>query len=265
MNEAPRDSQDPRAFIQVADELREEILSGGLPPDDRLPSETELCSRFAVSRSTVREALRVLTAQGLVQTQRGATGGSRVVRVNHEDVSKMLRLSIRALTVSAGVTETEMDEVRELLEVAATWYAASRRTPQDLTLLFETIPANLDSLGVPQRMAMHKEFHAQILRCAGNRMIHLLADPVSILVEGYVHQHERPRHFWKSVTEEHRRIADAIEMRDPYAARLAMSEHLANLRTYLRGLPARSHLEGLEFHLMPPGAPATTVVERLRR
>ena len=60
---------------QIADAIRDAIVGGKLIVDERLPSESELADQFAVSRSTVREALKRLAAQALIRTQRGATGG----------------------------------------------------------------------------------------------------------------------------------------------------------------------------------------------
>ena len=61
---------------QIAQAIRDAIVAGRLMVDERLPSEAELADRFAVSRPTVREALKRLAAQNLIRTQRGATGGA---------------------------------------------------------------------------------------------------------------------------------------------------------------------------------------------
>ncbi|MEO1459612.1 MAG: winged helix-turn-helix domain-containing protein, partial [Pseudomonadota bacterium] len=66
---------------QIAEAIREAILSGGLMVDERLPSELELAARFDVSRATVREALKRLAAQRLIRTRRGPTGGAFVNRL----------------------------------------------------------------------------------------------------------------------------------------------------------------------------------------
>ena len=69
---------------QIASAIREAIISGRLIVDERLPSEAELAENFAVSRPTVREALKRLAAQSLIRTQRGATGGAFVNRISYE-------------------------------------------------------------------------------------------------------------------------------------------------------------------------------------
>ncbi|MDQ3122601.1 MAG: winged helix-turn-helix domain-containing protein, partial [Actinomycetota bacterium] len=65
-----------KSYEQVADQLRELIVTGTLPQGGRLPTETQLAGQLGVSRATVREALRLLDAQGLVRTAKGQTGGS---------------------------------------------------------------------------------------------------------------------------------------------------------------------------------------------
>ena len=70
---------------QIAKAIRDAIICGDLPVDERLPSEAELAEQFHVSRPTVREALKRLAAQSLIRTQRGATGGAFVNRLKFED------------------------------------------------------------------------------------------------------------------------------------------------------------------------------------
>src|SRR5690606_27188041 len=74
------------AYQQVAEQLRELILTGALSAGDRLPPEAELAATFGVSRSTVREALRVFASRDLIRTARGTTCGTFVNTVNFEQV-----------------------------------------------------------------------------------------------------------------------------------------------------------------------------------
>ena len=95
------------AYQQVADQLLDLILSGSLSSGDRLPSEAELSGVFGVSRSTVREALRVLASRDLIHTLRGTTGGTFVSRVKFEQVSEYLEASLGLLTGSSDVSAPE--------------------------------------------------------------------------------------------------------------------------------------------------------------
>jgi DNA-binding GntR family transcriptional regulator len=82
------------AYQQVADQLRDRILDGSLTSGDRLPTEIELSEIFGVSRSTIREALRVLASKDLIRTTRGTTGGTFVARVQFDQVSDYLEMSL---------------------------------------------------------------------------------------------------------------------------------------------------------------------------
>src|SRR5438094_8326155 len=100
------------AYQQLADELREQITSGRLRPGERLPPEPELCVRTGVSRSTVREALRLLASQHLIVTTRGVTGGSFVAHPDAGQLADGLATGISLLTATAGVGLADLLELR---------------------------------------------------------------------------------------------------------------------------------------------------------
>src|ERR671917_1963396 len=102
----------PPAYQLLADELRNEITSGRLQPGERLPPEPELCVRTGVSRSTVREALRLLASQHLIVTTRGVTGGSFVAHPDAEQLAEALSTGLTMLTNSAEVGLADLLELR---------------------------------------------------------------------------------------------------------------------------------------------------------
>src|SRR2546427_8574550 len=104
------------------------ILAGKLRAGHRLPTEAELRAQFGVGRSTIREALRMLSSERLLTTSRGVGGGSSVAHLNHDDVTEMLEVAVAVLTNSEGVSVAELLEARDLLEVPAARLAAVRRT-----------------------------------------------------------------------------------------------------------------------------------------
>ena len=145
-----------KAYEQVADQLRELIVRGELHPGDRLPVESALARDFGVSRATVREALRLLAAQSLVRTEKGATGGSYVTLPTAATISSLVHANVGLLAETRSVTLQELLEARELVEVPAVRLAAARRDADDLDRLRGTVPgdaaAPLDDGGVlPQR------------------------------------------------------------------------------------------------------------------
>ncbi|GGM54867.1 GntR family transcriptional regulator [Micromonospora sonchi] len=218
------------AYQQVADQLRELILTGSLSAGDRLPSEAELAATFGVSRSTVREALRVLASRDLIRTTRGTTGGTFVSTVNFEQVSDYLETSIGLMSGSASVTVGEMLEAREVLEVPAARLAALRRGDDHLKALREAIEREMLTRGRGGRFREHRNFHAIIVEAAGNRLLSMMTEPVFRVLQAKFLSPSVPDEFWAGVDHEHEAILAAIENGDGEAAAAEMLKHLIALR-----------------------------------
>jgi GntR family transcriptional regulator, transcriptional repressor for pyruvate dehydrogenase complex len=122
----------PPAYQMLADELRADITSGRLRAGERLPPEPELCVKTGVSRSTVREALRLLASQHLIVTTRGVTGGSFVAHPDAEQLSEALSTGLTLLNNAAAIGFTDLLEVRRALEIPAAGLAAIRRSEAHL-------------------------------------------------------------------------------------------------------------------------------------
>ena len=113
---------------QIAKAIRDAIISGDLPVDERLPSEAELSEQFNVSRPTVREALKRLAAQSLIRTQRGATGGAFVARLSFE-AAQAQQITTSTLLISMNaVSFATACEARYTLERACASLSAQRRS-----------------------------------------------------------------------------------------------------------------------------------------
>ena len=121
-----------RAREQVEAQIREAILSGTFQRGDRLPSEAELASDFAVSRTTVREALRSLAAAGLISKVPGATGGSFVQAIDYRGLGSLIGESIENSLRLGSIDFDEVIHVRRLLEVPSAGLAAINRTESDI-------------------------------------------------------------------------------------------------------------------------------------
>jgi GntR family transcriptional regulator, transcriptional repressor for pyruvate dehydrogenase complex len=219
------------AYEEVAARLKKRIMAGKLAAGHRLPTEAELCEQFGVSRSTVREALRVLSSQGLVTTSRGVGGGTSIARLDHTDVAEMLDANIMLLTSMEGCSVGELLEARDFLEVPAARLAAARRTEQQLVELRATIPAAPHSLPVRRRYQADRAFHQAILEAAGNRMLQIVTAPVFTAMQARFLGEVATEEFWARVIDEHRAILRAIEAGDPERAGREMASHLRSLRT----------------------------------
>lgn len=224
-----------KAYEQVYDQLRELIMRGELERGQRLPGEAALAGEFGVSRGTVREALRLLAAQNLIRTAKGAGGGSFVTLPTADHVSEVLQANIHLLSESREVSAEEMLEARELLEAFAAQMAARRRGEADLERLRACIIDDPLDLGTERQHAQNTGFHTALLEASGNTLLAIAAQPVFGILQTNMRRREIERGTLARVNEDHRRILAAVENGDANAAEQQMRAHLAMLReTYVR-------------------------------
>lgn len=221
-----------KAYEQVAAQLREQILDGALPEGARLPNETVLATDFGVSRATVREALRLLTAQNLIRTAKGAGGGSYVTVPSAGHISDSLLSGIGLMTVAEDVTLDELLEARELLEVPAAELAARRRGEEDLERLQAAIPDRPLQLPTDEQFAYNRDFHSVVIDTCGNTLLSIAAQPIFRVLQTHLSRSKLGRDWHRAINEHHRAIAAAIEAQDERAAGELMFDHLEFLRPY---------------------------------
>ncbi len=215
-----------KAYEQVADQLRELIMSGELAPGERLPNETLLAREFGVSRATVREALRVLAAQSLLRTAKGAGGGSYVTLPTVDHISAFLQSNIGLLTESRDLTLEELIEARDLLEVPAARLAAERRSELDLEKLRASIPGEPTKLDNQEQFAFNKDFHSVLIGAARNSLLAIAAQPVFSALHTKLARYTLGRRFHRGIHQQHQQIAEAISAGDGYGAAAEMRRHL---------------------------------------
>jgi GntR family transcriptional regulator, transcriptional repressor for pyruvate dehydrogenase complex len=221
------------AYRQVADQLRSLILSGELQPGSRLPNETDLSNLFGVSRSTVREALRVLSSQGMLSTTRGVGGGSFVAHPDPEQITRYLETSLGLLSGTDEVSVRELTEVREMLEVPATALAAVRRSDDDLRALRVILEREQAVHASSDGYEEHRQFHQMILQASGNALLPVLTRPLFVTLRTRFLRDQAPAPFWDEVENDHAAIYERIADGDADAAADAMRDHLSSLaRTY---------------------------------
>ena len=218
MSTEPHQARRPREHVEA--QLREAILSGEFGQGDKLPPEAELARQFAVSRTTVREALRSLAAAGLISKVTGVAGGSFVRSIDHRALGSALGESLDAILRLGSVTRDEVAQMRRLLELPAAALAAEHRSATDLERLDEILARESEaSAGDPAVADLDVSFHSAVAEASGNRV---LASVVAAL-----HRAARPAAAGDpSSAPHHRAIADAIAAGDPIAAADAMAAHL---------------------------------------
>jgi len=217
------------AYQLLSDALRARIITGELKPGEKLPVEPDLSTQYGVSRSTVREALRLLASQNPIITTRGVAGGSFVAYPNPQQVAGYLEASLRLLSQARSLTIGQIAEARDLLEVPAAGLAAQRRSEQQLLDLKGTL-FDRGQTSLADAIASSKMFHAALVRATGSPIVEMLSQPVFEIVYDHVLEWEAPAGFWARIAGDHEAIFDAVEAQDPTSAREAIREHLRKLR-----------------------------------
>jgi GntR family transcriptional repressor for pyruvate dehydrogenase complex len=215
----------PPAYQMLADELRADITSGRLQPGERLPPEPELCVKTGVSRSTVREALRLLTSQHLIVTTRGVTGGSFVAHPDAEQLGEGLSTGFTLLTNSAGIGLADLLELRRALEVPAAGLAAVRRTEEQLLeirgALFDPLADDFETM-----MLAHAAFHLAVVKACGNPLFDMVGRPIYHASYGEAVTESLPTDYWQRIDADHRRLLDSLSAGDAETATFQASRHL---------------------------------------
>ncbi|BEL11518.1 hypothetical protein Q0Z83_097090 [Actinoplanes sichuanensis] len=223
----------PPAYQQLADELRAEITSGRLQPGERLPPEPELCVKIGVSRSTVREALRLLASQHLIVTTRGVTGGSFVAHPDAEQLADGLSTGFALLSHSAAVGLVDLLELRRALEVPAAGLAAVRREEVHLgelrSALFDPDIDDFDTM-----LAAHSSFHRAIAKATGNPLFELVGRPLYQATYGEEVIGSLPEGYWTQIDSDHRDLVDFIAAGDAEGATRSASAHLDYIASAVR-------------------------------
>ncbi len=218
---------------QIAKAIRDAIISGALPVDERLPSEAELADQFNVSRPTVREALKRLAAQSLIRTQRGATGGAFVNRLKFEDAYGQQITTSTLLLSMNDVSFATACEARYALERACAPLSAQRRTADHLaTMRAEAHRQSQPGLTDEAFCASDVAFHRALVDAAGNPVLsYQLAGAVEAMqpLMNMITFTARSR---ETIIALHTAIADAIEAHDGANA----DENLAKLARYTQEL-----------------------------
>jgi DNA-binding FadR family transcriptional regulator len=217
------------------------IVSGAVPEGDLLPRESQLASRFRVSRQAVREALKVLAAKGLVASRRRA-GTSVLPRANWNLLDPDVIAWYPVDRVSADFLE-DLIEIRRAIEPAAAIHAATRGTADAIAAIGEALDVML-AVEKPSEafFAADAAFHAAIIAASGNALFNRLGIVIRPLmrasfelhfraVEAALVEPARIADAVRSSLERHSEVYAAIRGRDPARALAAMEALLAQVAT----------------------------------
>lgn len=212
--------------------LRAMMATGRLQAGQRFPTEAALCAELGVSRSSLREAVRMLAALGVVEVRQGS--GTYVSTLRAADIVRSLSLTVGLLPLEGLL---EVYELRRVLEGHAAAQAAARR-PDALVTQLEELLTELEACADPDRIGLlDAQFHALVAAAAGNPTLAALLEVFRSRSRSYQIFRSASSAEIKQVSDAgHRAIAAAVASRDPGAAETAAAAHVAETERWLRRL-----------------------------
>lgn len=214
------------AYQLVAEAIEKRILSGGIRPGEPIGTEAELVKQFGVNRSTVREGIRLLEHDGIIQRQ-----SNRRLAVSLPHYDRLASRTTRAMVLHE-VTFRELYEAAMALQLATIEGAALRATPAMVQAMQDNIERTAQVLGDPAAVAeLDSEFHALIGKASANRVLQLAREPSDLLVYPTTKLIlSKVKEGAARLLEAHRMLLDAIRRRDVEAGRLWARRHLDDWR-----------------------------------
>lgn len=180
-----RPIRSPRAFEEIASQIRAQLAEGKLRVGNRLPSERALSEQFGVSRNTLREALRSLEHAGLVRLQKGASGGAFITEASGDAIATGLMDMYHSGTISPA----QLTEARIWLESVVVREACQRATPQEIEHLRENVrqAEEANARGdLDERAEVNLEFHRILARMTGNPVVVIVMDSLLAVLRHFV-------------------------------------------------------------------------------
>jgi GntR family transcriptional regulator, transcriptional repressor for pyruvate dehydrogenase complex len=226
-----------RIAEEIADRIRRLILDGTLPADRPLPGERQLAARFAVSRGSVRDALRVLETIGLIETRHGQGTFPREL-----DVARLVVPLVSVLTYRRDLRD-ELLDVRRMFEPAVARVAAARISDADIAVLERLLDAQRRKLKTgASAIVEDTEFHAALARATQNSVVVRIMETLNDLLIESRKQTLRQKGRPARSLEGHEAVVAALRRRDPQAAADAMHRHIDQIAAVMHdaGLSRRS-------------------------
>jgi GntR family transcriptional repressor for pyruvate dehydrogenase complex len=218
------------SLIHRAEEfLTRYILSGEVAPGDYLPTESVLCRKLGIGRSTLRETVGILESKGLVERRHGV--GVRVIDRSQQAASGMLQLMIRRRRAPGR----DLLEMRRLYEVQAAAWAAERADRGDLLAIESALDAMRAAQTRPTQYAeADLQFHMAVAKAAHNAVLALIVETLRALLRNAILASLKADYRPARSLKFHERVFEAVREHGPAKASRAMSDHLDETEAMLR-------------------------------
>lgn len=212
----------PLMVDEVIDRLIALVVSENLKPGDKLPTERELMAKLAIGRSTLREAIKTLSAVGALEVKR-----SSGIIVGHGDSSILAKPLAWGMFLSRS-SVGEVIEARRVIEAALAGWAAERRTAEDLSILdtlIEMLEKNQNNKH--EYIEYDLRFHLAIANAARNKILRQVLNIFQHLLRVWMQitydETQGPRDSMIA----HHKLIEAIHAKDPESARQIMQDHIS--------------------------------------
>ena len=245
----PRTREKPQ---QIADELRALIVAGELSEGESLGLEPQLVERFGVSRPSLREALRILEAEGLITVVRGVRGGV----IAHEPDERQTARTAAMVLQARNVALADVFEARALLEpLAAKAIASMRRRRPIVAELRGLIAQEEETVADPEAFGVaNAAFHERLVALAGNQTLSIVAEMLNEIVTRAVTAVSQDEDVVGSLAIRRRgirsqqRLLDLLDAGDGAAAEEHWRAHMAVVGRVMLGQEASTVVDLLNHH-----------------
>lgn len=225
----------PSLVALVCEEMLKSMSSGRLQPGQNLPSERDLSAQFGVSRTVIREAVRSLEAQGVIEVLTGR--GARVASVTAEKVSETLGRYLEGAQAQNHIEDFHISEVRATLEIRLAELASLRASDDEIAQISSSLASMAAATTSEDSARFDAEFHRLIAVATHNNLFTALLEPINAAMSPIRETSLALPGRKDLALQQHRAILRAIQSRDSGAAASAMSEHLIDSRQYYGGGP----------------------------
>ncbi|KEH97885.1 FadR/GntR family transcriptional regulator [Clostridium massiliodielmoense] len=212
-----------KVYEQVINQIKDMIQDGTLKKGDKLPSERDLVDKLEVSRTSIREALRVLEIVGIVECKQGE---GNFVRTDFNDT---LLEPLSIMFMLNDCTLQEIFELRKVIEIETAALAAKKITESqldDMRSILDTIKTSGDE---DEKVKLDTQFHYSIAKASQNFLIVSIINAVSTLMDSFIEDARKNiiSNLHKEIIDkQHDKILEALNNHNPGEAADAMRTHL---------------------------------------
>ncbi len=236
-----RKEEHEKVYFTVIEYIKQLAKEGKVSFGGRIPSERELMNTLGLSRNSIREALRSMENMGLIESRQGQGN----FLVNH--MGRSLNSVFSMLLFMGESDYVEISQLRRFIEIGAYLLAVKKAEEEDISRL-EEIWKGIEECSGEEKVRRDKQFHDEIIRISGNRLLGILNESLGDLFETFIE--ELALHIaskdWNALCMCHEKVSECLRDRDVQGGMKAIREHYniidADLEEYTRRTKSNSCL-----------------------